>query len=86
MSQVVSRVRVDTVLARAYGPAEVNMSPVYATEENDPAVIEEIRQFFEATPSGKISLNIANEAAAEHFQPGDEFYMRFERIAKPEEK
>lgn len=80
---VVSRVKVTSVETREWGPTQVKLAPVFASEPNDPPeVVEEIRQFFEASPSGSIELGINNAAAAEQFQPGQHFYMRFEAIPK----
>lgn len=61
------------------GAASVKLGAVYATEETGSD--EDIR-FSLATPSGTIEMNITNPDALEQFQPGDEFYVRFERVPK----
>lgn len=38
---------------------------------------EENKQFFKATPSGSIEMRTINDAAAERFRVGQEFYVDF---------
>lgn len=77
---VVARFRVNK-LGQGIGYTEVELGALYSPEsyEDDP-VLKEIRSFFEATPSGRLTMTIKNEAAAEHFQLEDEFYVRLEKI------
>lgn len=39
---------------------------------------EEEKAFFAATPVGTIEMTLKNEAAAQHFEMGKEFYVTFE--------
>lgn len=39
----------------------------------------EDESFWNATPSGSMEIQITNPAAAEQFQPGDSFYVTFEK-------
>jgi hypothetical protein len=48
----------------------VYLSPVYSGSEEN-------KQFFQATPGGMINLNVVNEAAAEQFVQGQEYYIDF---------
>jgi hypothetical protein len=49
---------------------KVSMYPVTGgTEEND--------SFWEATPSGKIELDLVDKSALEFFKPGKTFYVDF---------
>ena len=50
----------------------ITMSPVYS---DDPE--SENAKFFNATPSGQITMGVVNEAAAEIFQVGKEVYVDF---------
>lgn len=80
---VVARMRVNYTDPQPYG-TQVKMAPVYASDGNDPPeVVEEIRSFVEATPSGAFEMVITNPSAAEQFQVGDQFYVHLERIPKP---
>ena len=38
---------------------------------------EENKAFYEATPSGEISLNTLNQAAGNYFELGKEYYIDF---------
>jgi len=51
---------------------QVTMFPVYS---DDPA--SENRAFWEATPSGTLSMWINNKAAFGHFVMGQEYYIDF---------
>jgi len=50
----------------------VKLSPVTG-------VSEENKQFFEATPTGKIEFETINEAALAEFEPGGEYYVTIEK-------
>lgn len=39
---------------------------------------EENKEFWAATPSGSITMNIKNEYAAAHFKPGQEMLVTFD--------
>lgn len=59
-----------------YGPIEmrtVKLSPVYG--KGDPA--HENTKFWEATPTGSLTLGCVNLAAAEAFELGKEYYLDF---------
>lgn len=75
---VVAKFRVTSTEAFEYGGTKVKMQPV--SDQGDPKVTsKEDGSFFEATPSGLLEMQVNNEAAAEQFQPGDRFYLTFER-------
>lgn len=77
---VVARFRVNWV--QSFGTsAKVNLTPVYTADSNDPHY-DEIKSFFEATPSGLLEMQIRNEMAAEQFQPGDEFYLSLQKVTR----
>lgn len=40
---------------------------------------EENKKFFEATPSGSIELNTVKDEAAAQFEPGEEYFVTFEK-------
>ncbi len=76
---VVSKWKVSSVEAFEYS-ANVRLNPVYAGEGADPKVTsKEDGSFWEATPSGELKMSVNNAAAAEQFQPGDVFYVTFDR-------
>lgn len=50
--------------------ATIQLSPVTGGSEENKA-------FFEASPSGSIDLGTVNEAAAEQFELGKEYYIDF---------
>lgn len=50
----------------------VEMAPVYS---EDPK--HENKHFWDATPSGRLDMVIKNEAAAELFEEGKEYYLDF---------
>jgi hypothetical protein len=50
---------------------QIELSPVTSgSKENE--------QFYKYTPGGAVSLSTVNEAAAAYFEPGKEYYVRFE--------
>lgn len=77
---VVARMNVNEVALLGWA-TRVKLSAVYTGDENDPHY-DEIKSFFEATPQGEFWAVIRNEAAAEQFQPGDQFYVSLERIPR----
>lgn len=79
---VVARMRVNEVALLGFG-TRVTLGAVYTADESDPHYAE-IKSFFEATPQGSFQATIKNDAAAEQFQPGDEFYLTLEKVpARP---
>lgn len=59
-----------------YEPAmqkSIEMSPVYGN--GDPN--HENTKFWEASPSGSLKLGVINQAAAEQFEVGKEYYLDF---------
>lgn len=59
-------------------PGEVRtivMSPVCGPDN---------KEFWQATPSGKIELGCANLQAAEEFEIGKEYYIDFTPVSSPE--
>lgn len=75
---VVAKFQVTEVVLRPYN-AEVKLSPVSATDDGTVTQPGEDKAFWEATPSGALSMTIKNEVAAEQFQPGDKFYVTFDK-------
>lgn len=73
---VVARMRVFSVEAFQWG-AKLKMQAVCAADDPHD---EEIKAFFEATPSASFEASIKNDVAAEQFQPGDQFYLKLERV------
>lgn len=60
--------------------ATVFMQPVYAPPGSDERVTDpEDGSFWDATPSGELKMNVTNVAAAEQFQPGQSYYLTFDR-------
>lgn len=59
--------------------SNVHMHPVCPPADDSKVTSAEDGAFWQATPSGKIELMVNNPAAAEQFQPGDTFYVTFER-------
>lgn len=54
------------------GAVEVEMTPVYSSNPDD-----ENRRFWNATPSGKITMYITNPDAVVHFEVGKVYYVDF---------
>ncbi len=75
---VVARMKVSEVALLGFG-TRVKLNAVYTHDEQDPHY-EEIKAFFEATPSGVFEATIKNDRAAEQFQPGLEFYVSLEPV------
>lgn len=71
VQSVRAKFRVDQVRdAVGEGAKDVELWPVIgASAEND--------AFFEATPSGEITMRIQNPVAAEFFKQGQELYVDF---------
>ena len=65
-----AKFKVDKVTKYAYGAEEVELSAVYG-ENNENA------SFSKATPVGKHSMTISNEAAHGFFVAGREYYLDF---------
>lgn len=77
MPAVVAKFQVQTTKQFMYGSTEVALNAVHATKSDDPK--SENYKFWQATPTGQITLNINNADAAEFFQPGDFTYVTFEK-------
>lgn len=54
----------------------VYLSPVYSGSDEN-------KQFFSATPGGRIALNILNDSALAAFEQGAEYYVDFTKGQKP---
>ena len=71
---------VSSITQYAYGDTEIKLSPVYSDDEN-----HENKRFWDATPSGEITLNITtrdlskNDVAVREFVLGQEYYIDFTR-------
>lgn len=59
------------------GGVEVIMRPVYSTEPGHPN-----HQFWSATPSGELKLQINNPAASSQFEVGVEYFMEIRKARK----
>lgn len=77
MQAVVARMAVTEVALQGWA-TKVKLA-AQVPQPGDPHEAE-IKSFFEATPQGHFEATIKNDAAAEHFQPGDVFYLTLERI------
>ena len=78
---VVAKFEVMSIETYKYPGQKVVLMPVYAGEGADPKVTsKEDGQFWEATPNGRLEMQVNNPVAAEQFQPGDRFYLTFERV------
>lgn len=42
------------------------------------------KKFWEASPSGELVINVANERAVEYFKPGTAYYIDFTEAPAPE--
>lgn len=54
------------------GSAQVELTAV-------PGNSEENKEFWEYTPSGNLEMTIKNEAAEKYFEPGEEYFLTFEK-------
>lgn len=70
MSQTVRAKFTCTHKSSATGIAQVSMMPVYSGSEENKA-------FFDATPSGSVSMGILRPEAAEFFEVGKSYYLDF---------
>jgi len=52
--------------------SRIDLAPVYDSNKDS-----ENAKFLNMTPWGQITLATVSPAAAEHFKPGDEFYVDF---------
>lgn len=55
-----------------FGGARIEMSPVYSNDPEHPN-----RAFWEATPNGRIEMQINNPSAIQNFEVGKEYYVDF---------
>ncbi|HMF73449.1 MAG TPA: hypothetical protein VK616_18335 [Flavitalea sp.] len=66
----------NSILLFQHGNKQVKLSAVYGKEGEN-------ADFAKATPYGELTMNIDLDVpAAEVFNPGDEFYVYFEKIDK----
>jgi hypothetical protein len=54
------------------GHATVTLTPVTSGSDEN-------KEFWQYTPSGKLEMNILNEAAEKYFEVGEEYYLTFEK-------
>jgi hypothetical protein len=81
---VVAKFRVTEVVNReSYVEGKVNatidLMAEHPSDDDDQVTRDENEKFWDATPQGKISMTIQNPLAAEQLQPGNRFYVTFER-------
>lgn len=55
-----------------FAGAKIEMAPVYSNDPEHPN-----RIFWEATPNGKIEMQINNPSAIQQFEVGKEYYVDF---------
>ena len=73
----------------AYGPTKVGNAKLsavtgYEAEEQfskDPALQEQIKAFYAATPSGNLEFGTINQEASELFEPGALYRITIERVS-----
>lgn len=87
---VVAKFRVDAITERMGTAPDENgqwvPSPMYTVELNPvTGKTGEDGKFWQATPSGRIELNMISEEAAEYFQVGDRLYVQFTRVEPVDE-
>ncbi len=75
---VVAKFKVSSVTSYEYG-SNVVLQPVVPPADDTKITSAEDGAFWQATPSGKLEMTINNTAAAEQFQPGQSYYLTFER-------
>lgn len=82
---VIAKFHVDEVAAREYN-AEVKLRAVTPNIGPDGPEFnnDEDEKFWKATPNGILTMTIDNPAAAEQFQPGDDWYLKFEKASGDE--
>jgi hypothetical protein len=66
---------VDKIGKTRYGYGEIKLSPVCDSSWEN-------KQFWQATPSGEITLNVTNSAALENFEIGKAYYVDFTEAEK----
>jgi len=74
-----AKFKCDSVTEFSYGNKEASLSAVHddGNQENN--------QFAEATPSGRLTIQIDKNAVAKNFlEPGKEYYLDFTEAPKPE--
>lgn len=71
MEKVRAKFRVHVLDKQQWG-TKLAMSPVYSTDPNS-----ENKAFWDATPSGEITMWIKNEAAVKYFEVNKEYYIDF---------
>lgn len=74
-AQVKTRAKFEVVSVTKYARfagVKIEMCPVYSNEPEHPN-----KAFWEATPNGKIEMQINNLSAAEQFEVGKEYYVDF---------
>lgn len=76
MSTVRAKFKCDSVTQFGYGGKEAKMSAVYGQQGEN-------KDFTDATPSGQLSISISKDVpAANFFEPGQEYYLTFEKADK----
>lgn len=78
---VVAKFSVASIEQFGGGSIAVNMNAIYPSDDDDKVTRDENEKFFQATPSAQLKMHVNNPAAAEQFQPGDVWYLSFERAA-----
>jgi hypothetical protein len=70
---VIALMQCNEIVQRGFGTTVV-LGPVYVPDANDPHH-EEIKSYWDSTPSGKFEMQIKNEKAAEQFQVNEQYYI-----------
>lgn len=67
-----------------YGDNKKEISTVVLTPVSSQDPESENKKFWEATPSGEVKLGTINQAAADYFELGEEYYLDFTKAEKAE--
>lgn len=87
MSTVRAKFYVASITKSAWAPgqepksATIVLSPVPFDHKNPQG---ENSKFWEASPSGKLEMNVTNPAAIEQFTVGQEYYLDFIPVPAPQ--
>lgn len=76
---VVAKFKVNSVESFEHGYVNVKMSPVCPPEDDTKVTSAENGSFWRATPNGKLEMTVNNPLAVERLQPGQSYYLTFER-------
>jgi hypothetical protein len=84
MMSVIAKFRVQPPIENYGANINVKLMAITPSDGDDEVTRNENESFWNATPSGQITLNITNPSAAEQFQVGDDWYVELRRAEKTE--